>query len=148
MLSIVAFIIITIGWLDRIFDATGKQHVALLWEIAHTIATLSALYIGLRWLKDPIIAVALYVAFDILFECAWVRLAYDAAGFHFTELLKTIRAVGQSALLFVLLMLATLFANQSWRLGLSAVLTGAVVAVIAVREVTPKGATFSAASSN
>ena len=138
MLAIVAFITITISWLDRIFDATGKQHVALIWETIHTALTLASLYIGLRWLINPVFAVAVYVAIDLLCECVWVRLAYDAGGLDFSDLLKTIPLVAQSSLLTAGLMLASVLAGESYRLVLSAVFTGAVVGLMILREFTPK----------
>jgi O-antigen/teichoic acid export membrane protein len=133
MLAIVSFLLLCTSWLDRVFDAHGKQHISLIWEILHTSAMLGALTFGLVYIGKPVLAVGLYVAMDASFELVWLKLAFSCGGFDFSELRGTLFSLCRFALLFSALMFACRLAAQPLQLILSVIFAGAAGAFLGLR---------------
>jgi O-antigen/teichoic acid export membrane protein len=100
ILSIPAVFMLLTNWLDRAFDALGKQRLAFMMELVFSILSIAALAIGIFVFKNVFVAVCLQASVLTIYYLFWLGTLFHVAGFHrraLVVLLMVIISVGTIA---------------------------------------------------
>lgn len=76
------------NWLDRAFDALGKQRLAFVLEFCFSVLSVLALVLGMIFFKSVLIAVCLQAGVLTIYYSYWIVALFQAAGFRREELLR------------------------------------------------------------
>jgi lipopolysaccharide exporter len=97
ILSVPAVPLLLSNWLDRAFDALGRQRLAFALESVFSVLSVVALAIGVLFFKNLLLAVCLQAGVLTLYYSYWLVVLFHVAGFRRRELLNlltTIAALG------------------------------------------------------
>ena len=93
ILSVPAVPLLLGNWLDRAFDALGRQRLAFALEFAFSVLSVVALAFGVLFLKNMLIAVCLQASVLTIYYSYWLVALFQAAGFRRGELLRLLTIV-------------------------------------------------------
>ncbi len=71
-----SFAVLLTAWIDRLYDVTGKQKIALYLQIASEIFSLSVIGVGLIWNSSAISIVAAYSITTLLYNLLWIYITF------------------------------------------------------------------------
>lgn len=100
ILSVPAVPLLLGNWLDRAFDALGRQRLAFVLEFVFSVFSVAALALGVLFWRDLFVAVSLFAGVLTVYYSYWLVSLFHAAGFRRRELLNllaTIAALGASS---------------------------------------------------
>jgi lipopolysaccharide exporter len=104
-LAFAGFLYFLTSWLDRIFDVCGRQRLSLILGFLGNGISLAALAVVLKLTANPVFAVAMFSACEVLYGIVWLAAAFHIANFS----LKSLWHIAQDVLISGL-SLAVLFA--------------------------------------
>jgi len=93
ILVISAYFDFSASWLDRIFDITGKQNLALVWLFSRTLAILLVLTVGLSLTHNDLLSIGIYAVTDFCCCIWWLIWVFRAARFRLGSLFPVARNV-------------------------------------------------------
>jgi len=93
ILVISAYFDFSASWLDRIFDITGRQNLALVWLVTRSLIVLVVLAVGLSVTHNELLSVGVYAVTDFCCQLWWLIWVFRAAGFRLGGLFSTARNV-------------------------------------------------------
>ncbi len=102
ILLVPSFLLLLTGWLDRLLDVTGRQDLALKYEVGFSLFSLLLFWVGLAPCGNTLLAVGLQSAASLVyyFVLAWV--IYRVAGFPATQLARPgLLFLGMTAMMLV-----------------------------------------------
>lgn len=82
ILSVPAVLMLLTNWLDRAFDALGKQRQAFTMELVFSILSIIALAVGIFAFKNVFVAVCLQASVLTIYYPFWLSTLFYVAGFH------------------------------------------------------------------
>jgi lipopolysaccharide exporter len=137
ILASASFLYFLTSWLDRLFDVRGRQRLCLILEFAGNLVSLGGLTLVLWWhSQDPILAVGVYAAFQVLYTSLWLVVAYRVASFDVRALTLLSRDAFVSVALATVFMGAIHLILSGWAaFFLSAVAASCMIVIASVRYV-------------
>ena len=93
ILSVPAVPLLLGNWLDRAFDALGRQRLAFALESVFSVLSVIALALGVLFFKSVLIAVCLQASVLTIYYSYWIAALFNAAGFRRGELLRLLASV-------------------------------------------------------
>lgn len=100
ILSVPAVPLLLGNWLDRAFDALGRQRLAFALELVFSVISVVALALGVLFFEDVLVAVCLQAGVLTVYYSCWLVSLFHVAGFRRRELLNllaVIAALGASS---------------------------------------------------
>ena len=97
VLSVPYFFLFLTNWLDRSFDALGRQRLAFLLELIFSVLLITVLTISMLTLKDTFIAICLQAGVITAYYLIWLVVLFRIAGMHLkgiTDLVLIIVGIG------------------------------------------------------
>ena len=128
ILSVPAIPLLLGNWLDRTFDALGRQRLAFTMELCFSIATVIVLTLGMVIFKNVLLAVILQAVVLTIYYSFWLYALFRVAGFN---------SLGLGKLLGTVFLTAFLSAAVAWIFiitlsSLYAIVVNAIFAFLAV----------------
>ncbi len=93
ILSVPAVPLLLGNWLDRAFDALGRQRLAFVLESVFSVFSVVALALGILFFKSVLIAVCLQAGVLTVYYSYWLVALFYAAGFRRDQLLRLLAIV-------------------------------------------------------
>ena len=93
ILSAPAVPLLLSNWLDRAFDALGRQRLAFALEFVFSVLCIVALAFGVLFFKSVLIAVCLQAGVLTVYYSYWLVALFRVAGFHRGDLLRLLAIV-------------------------------------------------------
>jgi len=135
ILSVPAVPLLLSNWLDRAFDALGRQRLAFALELVFSFFSIIALAFGVLYFKNVLIAICLQASVLTIYYCYWLVALFHAADFRRNELLR---------LLVIIVAIGTVSSLISWVIrsvapilvsfAISTAIFSALVAVYLLRQ--------------
>jgi O-antigen/teichoic acid export membrane protein len=100
ILSVPAIPLLLSNWLDRAFDALGRQRLAFALEFVFSILSVAALAFGVLYFQNVLVAVCLQAGVLTIYYCYWLAALFHAADFsrgNLLRLLMTIAVLGTAS---------------------------------------------------
>lgn len=97
ILSVPAIPLLLSNWLDRAFDALGRQRLAFLLEIIFSALSVIGLAFGVLYFENVLVAVCLQAGVLTIYYCYWLAALFHVADFKrsaLVRLLLTIAGLG------------------------------------------------------
>jgi len=93
ILSAPAVPLLLSNWLDRAFDALGRQRLAFALEFVFSVLCIVALAFGVLFFKSVLIAICLQAGVLTVYYSYWLVALFRVAGFHRGDLLRLLAIV-------------------------------------------------------
>lgn len=87
ILSVPAVPLLLSNWLDRAFDALGRQRLAFVLEFVFSVLSVVALAFGILFFKSALLAICLQAGVLTVYYSYWLVALFHVAGFRSRELL-------------------------------------------------------------
>lgn len=81
-----SYMLFITSWLDRIYDVTSRQRLALQLESGYIILTVFILWSMLTLYDDPLVGISIYSLFTVLYNVYWLVVTFRIAGFSLLKL--------------------------------------------------------------
>jgi Membrane protein involved in the export of O-antigen and teichoic acid len=135
ILSVPAIPLLLGNWLDRAFDALGKQRLAFILELIFSLASVVILTVAMIIFENALLAVILQSVVMTIYYAYWLYALFTAAGFNPRGLWQLVGTVFFAVLLSTTIaLLITLMFSGLYAVILNTIAVGFVVIFYCLRQ--------------